>query len=382
MIELIKHIEILLLDNECVIVPELGGFITHYQPARYEEVEGVFLPPLRAVGFNPQLTMNDGLLVQSYMQAYHTDYSDAMRIISEKVELLKETLHKEGVVEMEGIGMLHYTLYGTYEFRPHENGVLSPSLYALDAFSMAPLSLEMTVEEPVVSNKPDISSEVPVKEKKEIRLNPHWLGNAVAVAVAALLFFVLSVPVENTYVDKGVYASLGTDCLFDAIRTQSMATTLSVSEVEEPQQQKKVEVMPVSIKVEKVASASLPKESVHPEKKEVNAPAPKKVDKKVEKKVEEAPKKKETPKMEPGKTVTSSKKKYHIIVASLTTAKDAQRVLQDYKKQGYAGASVIESNGRFRISLCHHADKNQAYNKLNDLKQKDTFKSAWMLTSK
>ena len=41
MIELAKHIEILLLDNDCVIVPDLGGFITHYQPAHYEEDEGV-----------------------------------------------------------------------------------------------------------------------------------------------------------------------------------------------------------------------------------------------------------------------------------------------------------------------------------------------------
>ena len=90
MIELAKHIEILLLDNECVIVPELGGFITHYQPAHYEESEGLFVPPVRTVGFNSQLTMNDGLLIQSYMQAYHTDFSDAARIISEKVEWLKE----------------------------------------------------------------------------------------------------------------------------------------------------------------------------------------------------------------------------------------------------------------------------------------------------
>ena len=45
MIELTKHIEILLLENDCVIVPGLGGFIAHHQSAHYEEDEGVFLPP-------------------------------------------------------------------------------------------------------------------------------------------------------------------------------------------------------------------------------------------------------------------------------------------------------------------------------------------------
>ena len=74
--------------------------------------------------------------------------------------------------------------------------------------------------------------------KKEYHLNTQWLSNAVAVVIAAVLFFALSFPVENTYVDKGVYASLGTDCLFDAIRSHSMATSLVVQEVGENQKQK------------------------------------------------------------------------------------------------------------------------------------------------
>ena len=32
MIELARHIEILLLENDCVIIPDFGGFIAHYQP--------------------------------------------------------------------------------------------------------------------------------------------------------------------------------------------------------------------------------------------------------------------------------------------------------------------------------------------------------------
>lgn len=390
MIELAKHIEILLLDNDCVIVPELGGFITHYQPARYEEDEGLFLPPLRTVGFNSQLTMNDGLLVQSYMQAYHTDFSDAVRIISEKVESLKETLHKEGIVEMQGIGVLHYTIYDTYEFLPNENGVLSPSLYALDAFAMSPLAMAEVVEEKAVADEQPV---VTMKPKKEFRLNPQWLGNAVAVAVAAILFFVLSVPVENTYVERGVYASLGTDCLFDAIRTQSMATNLS-AEVAEPQRKKTANIVPVAVKVEKVAPAPEPKEKTA-EVKVANEVAKKEVIKKeapvlaaAKKENHVKPEVKKAAEPEVKKAVPAPKKpakpskKYHIIVASLTTAQDAKRMLQEYKQQGYNDATVIESNGRFRISLCNQGDKAAAYNKLNDLKKNEAFKQAWMLTSK
>lgn len=378
MIELTKHIEILLLENDCVIVPELGGFIAHYQPAHYEEDECVFVPPTRMVGFNPQLTMNDGLLAQAYMQTHHTDFSDATKMISVKVNELKETLYNDGLVEIPGVGTLHYTMYNQYEFHPMENGILAPELYALDAFSISPLSAEVvTATETVV--QPELPQErrmVPEK-KKSYSLNTQWLGNAVAVVVAAILFFALSAPVENTYIDKGNYASLGTDCLFDAIRSQSMATTLIAPVKEEPQKTKSVDALPLVVKVEKVAPA--PKVV----KEEVKVETPKvELREKVETPKTEV-KKAKTPKVEIKKPVTiTSKKHYHLIVASLATSADAQRMLKEYKQQGHAGASVIQGGGRYRISLCSYAERTQAQNKLSELKQADAFKNAWMLTSK
>ena len=128
MIELARHIEILLLENDCVIIPDFGGFIAHYQPARYIKEENLYLPPVRTIGFNPQLTINDGLLVQSYMQAHHTDFPDATRMIEEEVAGLKEQLYQNGCAEMHGIGVLHYNIHSTYEFHPNEDGALSPTI--------------------------------------------------------------------------------------------------------------------------------------------------------------------------------------------------------------------------------------------------------------
>lgn len=387
MIELSRHIEILLLENDCVIVPELGGFIAHYQPARYEEQEDLFLPPSRTIGFNPELTMNDGLMAQSYMQAHHTDFSDAVRMINSQVEEIKETLYRDGVVELHRIGRLHYTINNTYEFHPNEGGVLSPALYGLDAFSIRPLSA--FVEEILVMDQREPET-LPTKEKKVYRLNTQWLGNAVAVVVAAVLFFALSVPAENTYVDRGNYASLGTDCLFDAIRSHSMATTLVVPEETHQQQKKDTGLRPVAVKVEKVAPAPASKpettkpasKPIETEKVEVN---PAKETAKVERPTTTKPAspKVTTAEKTPAKnTVAPKKKNYHIIVASLATSSDAQRMLKDYIAAGHIGASVIEGNGRFRISLCKYADKSVAYKKLNDLKNSKDFESAWILTSK
>ena len=39
--ELRRHIEILLLENDCVIVPNLGGFMAHHVEARYDKTDGI-----------------------------------------------------------------------------------------------------------------------------------------------------------------------------------------------------------------------------------------------------------------------------------------------------------------------------------------------------
>ena len=380
MIELSRHIESLLLDNDCVIVPELGGFIAHYQSAYYVEEERIFIPPTRKVGFNPQLTMNDGLLAQSYMQVYHMDYSDAMNHISEKVSVLKDALNKGETVELHGIGALHYNIYDEFEFQSTESGLLSPALYGLDAFSIPLLSDKLSLEEQD-EHQPKIQS---LKHKKEIRLNPtRWLGNAVAVAAAVILFFVLSIPVENTYIDKGSYASLGTDCLFDAIRSQSMVTVLPESAGEQRVASAK-DLKPKVVKVEKVAPAVI----VDSVKVNESVSQPKLVETVAEQPKVKAEKSKKTvnvtaanPKPVQNKAV-GKKNKYHIIVASLPTSADAQRMLKEYNQQGYRGASVLEGNGRFRIALCSYSDKTEAYGKFNDLKKEEAFKNAWMLSSK
>ena len=132
MIELAQHIEALLLENDCVIVPGLGRFVAHYAPATRVEEENIFLPPTRIIGFNPQLKMNDGLLVQSYMSVYGTNFSDATKIVEREVDELIAALHEEGKVDLPNVGEVRYTIYDTFDFAPYDNKITTPYLYGLD----------------------------------------------------------------------------------------------------------------------------------------------------------------------------------------------------------------------------------------------------------
>ena len=135
MIKIDRHIEILLLNNDCVIVPGLGGFMAHHIPARYYVDSQSFTPPLRQLGFNSQLQINDSLLAQAYIETYDISYPEALRRIASEVEELKQTLQNEGSCELHGIGTLRQTINGRIEFEPCEAGLLTPSLYALNSLN-------------------------------------------------------------------------------------------------------------------------------------------------------------------------------------------------------------------------------------------------------
>ena len=67
----------------------------------------------------------------------------------------------------------------------------------------------------------------------------RWSKNIVAIAAAILLFFLFSIPVENTYLDDAEYASLGSTGLFDAIKNHSMASSIITVSPSVQQQEKK-----------------------------------------------------------------------------------------------------------------------------------------------
>ncbi len=340
MIELLKHIETLLLENDCVIIPSFGGFVSHYTPARWMEEEGVFLPPTRSIGFNPQLKMNDGLLVQSYMTSYCTDFSDASKLINKAVDELINTLHVEGIVEMHGIGDMFFTIHSKLQFQPYEDGLLTPYLYGLSSFGIDKIDeVAKTTDEKVV---PETSNQ----KVYEIRVNRSFIRTAVAVAAAIIIFFLMSTPVENTYVEKGNYAQLIPSELlepFDNSLTESVPAKKQVNN-----QKVQEEIKPKAIK-----EVIIPKSNIE-NKSNIAKPLSESV----------------------------NKNSCHIIIASVNNHADAQEIVDRLISKGYSKASIIEGNKWIRVSIMSLSNNDEANNKLLQLKKNKNFKDAWLLTDK
>lgn len=131
MFKIDQHIEYLLLNHNCVIVPGFGGFVVHNVPARFDESDGMMLPPCTTVGFNPQLVLNDSLLIQSFIEAYDMSYPEAQREVEKETHELRGLIADNGKFEIHSVGTLSLNADGNYEFAPCEAGILAPRFYGL-----------------------------------------------------------------------------------------------------------------------------------------------------------------------------------------------------------------------------------------------------------
>ena len=363
-IELERHIEILLLDNDCVIVPGLGGFTAHHVEARIDESDDVFLPPLRTLGFNQQLKINDSLLVQSYIEAYDISYPEALRRIEGEVEELRQRLANDGYYEMTDIGVLEMNEDGNIIFTPCEAGILTPELYGLSSFEMQPLMAEESttsasstqVQKPNVEPTPittTVFDQVGQKEEtsandagqdtdtdedaeKTICIKVSWLRNAGIAAAAALLLFFVIFPISHSGLKNVNIGDFnGTSFFSKLMPKDSQMNNINISEIKASA---------------KDSSRQSVKDSV---KDSIKGIEPK---------------------------VKSDT--FCIVLASCIPLKNAERYVEQLHKKGFDKAYAMVNNKMVRVIYGNYTSETDAYNDLQKIRSKDEFEQAWILKKK
>ena len=343
MIEIDRHIEILLLKNDCVIVPGLGGFMTPHIEARYDADDQMFLPPLRTLGFNPQLTMNDSLLVQSYIEAYDISYPEALRRIENEVEELKQHIETAGYYELNDIGELSLNEEGKYLFTPCEAGILTPELYGLSSFEITPVETETAVvveaekeknetEEKAAPALVPLTTDEVDDEERALVIKMSWIRNTVAVAAAVLAFFLMTTPVSNSESTQVNMGGLNNPLLVSKPHKSVVKpdTTLKIA---------------TDTTTANKAVAEVKKDSV------VAQP-------------------------------DIMKTGYCLVLASHVSMKNARAFVDELHKRGFTEAEIFVRNNVTRVVCGHFDTMNAAYNRLNRIRDNKGFEEAWVLKLK
>lgn len=391
MIELAQHIEYLLLENDCVIVPGLGGFVAHYVSSARVAKDNTFFPPTRVIGFNPQLNMNDGLLVQSYMSVYGTNFSDATKMVERKVNELIAELHEDGKVELPNVGEVSYNINGTLGFAPFDNKITSPCLYGLDVFEMKELAELRRPQTENVISQVERSEESKQKSTVHIKFNKSYLINAAAVVAAVVISFFFSTPIKNTEVVKENYAKLLPAEMFEKIEMQSIAISPIVVKQNKPISEvantKKETQKIVPIVAKEVKVAKINEEPDYKEKKQAQANNANETGNDIKSPTVRVEQKEQSTESSAPITVdveaktigVASSKAYHIIIASVGTQKDAEYMATQLVDKGFAGAKAIIGGGKNRVGIESHNTEVEAYRALERVRQNDNYKNAWVL---
>ncbi len=333
MIQLGRHIEILLLNNDCVIVPDFGGFVAHHVCARYDEEDHTWVPPIRTLGFNPQLNINDSLLVQSYVNAYDISYPEALRRIEDETEELRQELDSKGCYELTDIGMLTVNSNGNIQFSPCEAGILSPEFYGLgncdfptlkEAIKQNANSQQLTAN----SQQPNLIEFIDNNDDdgRAIQIKMSWISNAVAVAAAIVAFFIMATPIANSDLNTSSMSQL----------QHHMLQRLM------PQDTNMTKATPVAVVKEKVESTDTVKTT---------------------KKAEMTP-------------------SYCIVLASQVKRSNADDYVEQLHKQGYKEAQVYVRNNTVRVIYGAYETEAEAYRQLNRMTSKEEFADAWVYQMK
>lgn len=277
---------------------------------------------------------------------------------------------------------MRYSIHGIYDFVPYDHKITTPYLYGLDSFEMQELA---ELKKPYMEKAIRYSVPVVPEDKKrrfEIKFNRSYLSNAVAMIAVVALFFFLSTPIENTEVVEGNYAQLLPNELFEMIEKESLAInpivvsrkadTPKASAQKNTGQKAKKKVVPVAVREVKVGQANAQNAPVVSQPKQQAAEVSSSTS---------VTTKSEIQKTTAGTVAPSlvSAQKYHVIIASVGTEKDAEAMAKQLIEKGYPHAKAIVGDGKMRVSIESCGTETEAYQALNRVRQNETYKNAWVL---
>lgn len=323
--KLIRHITKLLAHHNCVILPGIGAFLAHKVPASYNAKEQIFMPPHRELGFNPNITVDDALLLSEYVSSENVSYDKAEKILTRDITSLRRVLASKSICCFGELGTFHMNISGTISFVPNETAIDDPEHYGFEPLSMPLLS--QCKEKTIVIKQRDFS-------------------RYIAIAAAVILAFFFVTPISDSAYEKSEQASIA------QITTKATAVGNKALNIE------KQTISTISETV---------KEDINNEPQE-----PATAETKQEPAVEA---------IEPvAETIedTVPQKTYSIIVASSPNAQNAELAIKELTRKMKADYTVVVGNGRHRVSIGDYnsiEDTNKALSTI-----KNTFPDAWVLT--
>ena len=162
---LVQYIKELLYQYECVIIPQLGAFLTQPTAIRIDREQGIFFPPGKELSFNGLLTHNDGLLANYIAKRKSISYESALQEIQQESQQWRESLDLGTAVILVGVGELRLNSEQKIIFLPYNKVNFDWNSTGLTFFSKKKISKVKEINPP--TNTTIYKNKFPMENSKK-----------------------------------------------------------------------------------------------------------------------------------------------------------------------------------------------------------------------
>ncbi len=338
--DIYKSVYNLIIDNDCVIIPNFGGFVANYCEAKIDIRNQEFYPPSKQIAFNEALRNNDGLLVNYICKIYKASWDEANASINRFVSDISNQLNSGVSVKFNKLGSFS-NISGNLVFTPKLEHNLLETSFGLNSFNFPLLKSDKQITNFTTSTNDN-------KRAKKSNLKPIIYSLTAAAAIAGFVF--ISVDFNNltnssSNIETANILPIDTDNNNIEVSENILDNTSSTETTTE-------------IIAEKPSISTITDEkhaTVEPEEIIVKTPST--------------------------TIITNSEinRDIHVIAGSFKSQKNAKKLQDSLIRSGHNAQIIYSNKNMYRVSIKSFANKNTALAELSSLKESANNHSLWIL---
>lgn len=380
-----NYLKELLNDNECVIIPEFGAFISKRHSATIDYANHSFIPPFKEIVFNNKLTNNDEILVDFISKKENISKEDSLTKIQNFVNQTAAILDVNNEYVMEGLGKMR-KFGNDYVFEvSHSENLLGDS-FGLTEFNYKPVFRTETyqiIKERIVVEQKAKNTEytMAIESVEEIsdttRRKPSMFRTLAFTTLAFVLVFLINWTTDKS---DSNFASWN-----PFLYSSPNEFLIEIQNLKTSEPQNIISSESIAACNEEIATVEIIEEIVLEEEiSEISDSEIAEVTPEVQ--VENILATQQLNSSDPQLLSSSDPQtlnSYYIIGGSFQTEASAEKCLNGMKAKGFENASTLEKNdkGYIRVYYESFAEKADALVRLDEIKSKYD-NSAWLLFQK
>lgn len=330
----------LLRENDCVIVPDFGGFITEFSDAKIDLISLEMSPPAKVIAFNRDLNSDDNLLISYVSKTENISLAEAKNEVAIAVESINKSLSEQKKFVFGNLGFFLMTENGiSFSFSEEIN--LLNSSFGLNKFSFPMLKRHSEIS---LQKKASLSKS---KSSEKIKKKRSATKLIVAISSSAAIIAVLAFATFYFNLFDGIYG----------LQSAKIATFNAFTGENDFNPEARIDNILET-------QSDLLEESDY----DVINDADDFIAESDFQEIETV-----SPDLFPDENLRN-----HIIAGSFSNKTNAEKLQRDFINSGYNSLIFSAPNGMYRVSVKSYANRNDAINNLSTLRSELNNEDLWV----